>query len=292
MDNQVFFGEGGLTSTSANHIANMAKELIANLETTMNDLSFVNCAVSIIGSNEYTMVKRGNVSEELLAIPENLRLIAEAKSLIAWIREAIKAKQKLTDETMKMDEDGFVRDFYAERPIKPTMEHVITADEWISQLNVKDRYTIYDLQTKAAVIGKMVHQNGPLNEARKELTEKLRNDHKISGDGRDTLIYTYKPTVTTVAVEEVFFELQKKHREIQAELNGWLHKAEVVVQKDEVEKTERYNLAISKYNEDRQKLQEHLFEWKKNRIDEIGKLKIIIPKDLREIYTKVKNLGK
>lgn len=52
MNNKVFFGENGLTSTSANHIANLAKEFISTNENYLNNISFVNCAIGLIGTNK------------------------------------------------------------------------------------------------------------------------------------------------------------------------------------------------------------------------------------------------
>ena len=49
---KIFFGESGLTCTSANHIANLAKERIADLESWLASISFTNTTISLIGSSE------------------------------------------------------------------------------------------------------------------------------------------------------------------------------------------------------------------------------------------------
>jgi len=48
--NKVFFGEGGITSTNANHIANVAKEYVQNLQNENDAISFLNCRVSLMTS--------------------------------------------------------------------------------------------------------------------------------------------------------------------------------------------------------------------------------------------------
>ena len=40
-----FFGTNGITATSANHIANMAKEYYENLETKLQSLCFYNTEI-------------------------------------------------------------------------------------------------------------------------------------------------------------------------------------------------------------------------------------------------------
>ena len=50
--NEVFFGEHGLTSTSANHLANIAQEKIVSNEAKLKNLNFVTTTVDIVGSPE------------------------------------------------------------------------------------------------------------------------------------------------------------------------------------------------------------------------------------------------
>lgn len=48
----MFFGEHGLTSTSANHMANIAQEKIVSNEAKLKNLNFVTTTVDIVGSPE------------------------------------------------------------------------------------------------------------------------------------------------------------------------------------------------------------------------------------------------
>ena len=64
----VFFkkeGEEGvaLTSTSANHIANLAKEYIQGVETQLNNVCFFNAEVSLVGSTGASIIQTGGTSE-------------------------------------------------------------------------------------------------------------------------------------------------------------------------------------------------------------------------------------
>ena len=47
---KIFFGEQGLTETSANHIANVAKEVLRKDENDINSISFVHKQVSLINN--------------------------------------------------------------------------------------------------------------------------------------------------------------------------------------------------------------------------------------------------
>lgn len=79
----VFFkkeGEEGvaLTSTSANHIANMAKEYIQGMETQLNNVSFLNVEVGLISANAHNVIQEGTSREVLSSIPSMLESIAQA----------------------------------------------------------------------------------------------------------------------------------------------------------------------------------------------------------------------
>ena len=93
----VFFAENGLTSTSANHIANLAKEAYQNLENELNSICFYTTKVSLLGTSTKEVLHYGN---QLIDVTK-LDKIAELKSLIAWLREAIKAKEQLTRNVNK-----------------------------------------------------------------------------------------------------------------------------------------------------------------------------------------------
>lgn len=65
----VFFkkeGEEGvaLTSTSANHIANLAKEYIQGVETQLNSICFFNAEVALVGSTGASTIQTGETTAE------------------------------------------------------------------------------------------------------------------------------------------------------------------------------------------------------------------------------------
>jgi hypothetical protein len=89
----IFFGNSGLTNTSANYIANLAKELYNSIEKELNNIVFYTTTVKLIGSKEESLIQGGVTSVD--DIPNKLNDIAQLKSLIAWPRDAIKAKDRL-----------------------------------------------------------------------------------------------------------------------------------------------------------------------------------------------------
>ncbi|MDR0865422.1 MAG: hypothetical protein LBO74_10900, partial [Candidatus Symbiothrix sp.] len=89
--NAVFFGEKGITSSSANHVCNIGKEYIEATHKSLDSLNFVTSSVTDFNGENTHILKEGvKISEE--DILNKLSKIAEINSLIAYLREAIKAK--------------------------------------------------------------------------------------------------------------------------------------------------------------------------------------------------------
>ena len=169
--NIVFFGESGLTSTSANHVANLAKEYAQKQESWLNNVCFYSTKVGLIGTGNTNVIGVGYDDEELAAIPAKLEEVTKAKSLIAWLREAIKARDAMFEAANTKD----IEDWYKERGLEfwkaPSRPTPFTKDDIIATLNIKERNHIYTLETKCAVIGKYIHPDGPFSTARKKLSK-------------------------------------------------------------------------------------------------------------------------
>lgn len=288
----IFLGESGLTSTSANHIANLAKEYIQNIEFALNSMDFYEGKVTIIGSNNYNVVNEGASSNNLAEVPDMLDCVYRAKSLIAWLREGIKAKDSLLKEVKYLDLQNFCEMKGLEYPIQPEEEDTLTEDEYVSKLSIKDRNRYYMLQTKCAVLGQAIHPTGHFSNARKELANKVQHPHAISGTGRDALLYTYTPTVTTDEVEDLFFKLQSDYRASQAELNGILHKKDEAITLDEQTKSAKYAEECDNYSNAIASLNAQLRTFKVEAAKGIQELKIVIPNELKSIYDTISKLGK
>lgn len=293
----VFFkkeGEEGvaLTSTSANHIANLAKEYIQGVETQLNNICFFNVEVALVGSTGKNIIQTGRTSEVLTKLQSMLEGVAQAKSLIAWLREGIKAKENLMKDLQNISLEGWCEEYEVVKPVAPTYGPVLTEVEYYASLPIKERNRYYQLETEAAVLGKYIHPDGHLSDARKELKDKLQHPHEVDGKGRDALIYTYTPTVFIVEVDNVFFELQKKHREIQAQLNAMKYSCEQAINESTNKVNTEYMAASQKYQAELEDVLGAFKTWKDEKSQEYSKLKIVIPNSLLGIYNTINSLGK
>lgn len=289
--NSVFFSENGLTSTSANHVANLAKEYVQNIEKDLSNTSFVNTSVTLIDSNNNVTTSIGKDATFLELVETKLNKISEAKSLIAWLREALKAKENLQAELNKLTTSEWVKMEKNEvYPTFPERDNYMTQDDYYASLNIKERNRYYMLETQAAVYGKYIHPSGAFSKAREELSDKLNRPHEVKEDGRDTIIYNYNPSVEQSKVEDLFFKLQKDHRQVQAQLNGMKHECELALSENCISIDNKYKEELAKYNQTITNYNAEYNIWMKKKSQEYASLKIAIPDNLKSIYNEVNSL--
>ncbi len=378
----IYFGDTGLTSTSANHIANMAKESVRNTANELSGISFFSSTVSLLSGGNSQKAKIGSTREELNDIQRFLEAIGEVNALCAWLREAIKARERLLEEVKRMTLEGycknvlggvevpqqdtniddwmkakgytrpdingdfpsvalkpfvgmtesrlsrFCRKFDIKMPDSPTQESAMTEDDYMSSLSVKDRNRFLMLEAKAAVIGKYIHEDGHLYNERERLRQIIAKPIGTQGEGANTLIYRFEPSVQKDEVEALFFRLAAEHRAIQAELNGMLAERARTIEADKQKKAAAYQKASEDFSremsvlqdklsaymlEERRKMSElqseydawsteqknrhkqlnaDLAAWKLAESKRIAALGIIIPNELRDIYERINGLGK
>lgn len=290
----IFFSQNGegLTSTSANHVANMAKEMIRSLTSEMAAMVFYSTDVALIGNSDTNRLVTGATDDDVLAVASKLRRISDAKSLIAWLREAIKAKERLLDEAKSQTLEEYAKAEGITLAPQPEQEQALTEDEYFAMKPLDERCRYYELETLASTLGKEIHPGGSFAEARDSFLSVAAKPHSVKGDGRDTLIYTYTGSVSPDVVEDVFFRLQKQYREAQARLNSLKFECQKAVTESEVKVRTDYAAAMADWNNERRLIQARHAEHVQRRVKHLGSLRIIIPESLREIFDEVSRLGK
>ena len=289
----VFFGEQGLTSTSANHIANLAKEYVAGLEESIDGVTLYNTEVSLLidpSGNKRSLVV-GNTLEDIEDIKNKAMHIAEAKSLIAWLREAIKAKLRLVGELTTKELGEYCLEQGKELPKMPYKKEYTNDDE-IANMTIKERNHHFEVQTYATVFGKIVHPDGPLAKARKAMLDKIKQPNVAASEGRDTIIYSSSPTVKEQDVEDVFFQLQGIQRANQAEYNKITHSIEEKVFAENAKRNAEYSKKLEEYKAQTSILSEEFNTYTQLETKRISELKIVIPDELQGIYQTVNSIGK
>ena len=285
--NKQFFSDKGITSSSANHLANIAKETAEQIKSELNNINFLKTTVSLLGSKDPQLIKDGISNEDLETIQDKLQVVIEANAFIAWVREAIKAKDDEITAIKSMSVESYYSDVLQLGVMDSELMYPkeIKDSDILANWNIKERNEYFSLEAEAAVIGKFIHPEGSYAKARKKL---LNNNEKVVEKSDSyVLVYESTPTVDVNKEEEVFFKLQKKHREVNAQLNklkSRITNEKLALQVEENNKVVEHN---SKIRDIRQKYTDLLNEYRTKETDRIAKLKIVIPNELINIYNRL-----
>ena len=226
-----FFGDKGLTKTSAQHVKDVAGHSIEQLQEKIANMSFINETANIIGNNTSHVLSYGKNIEFLNALPDMMKTIAKVKSLQAWLGEAIKEKNAIELWIIAYTFDDYCADngvlSEVEFPNRPSR---MSEDEYISKMNVKERNRYLYLQTLCAVYGKLIHPKGSYDVARKSIQKALNQPIITVGEGVNTILHHFTPSIDVKKIDEMYFSLQQTHREYQAEFNAMKHKMELDIE--------------------------------------------------------------
>lgn len=288
----VFLGEKGITSTSANHIANMAGEVITQDKEFLDGLQFYSTTIKLIGAVEETKLGVGNTKEDLDKIEVKLKGIASMHAIAAWMREAVKAKDDLLNQLKYYTLEQWAKENDKELPTAPGVIRSIDENDITEEMNVKELTDYLVLEAIASTFGKAIHNNGSVSKARKSFLKVISNPSNKEGSGRDTTITTHEPTVKVEEMESAFEKLQDTYRSYEKRLNSIKFDVRKAINEKSTKMYEDYQKAQKEYTEKYNILRSEFEAWKVAKREEISKLKVIIPKSLQETFNYLNTLGK
>lgn len=273
-------GKDGLTITSANHLANIAKEMYEALVNNLESLRFYSRDYMLAIAGKIFRVENESEKSELETLASGLKEIGALKSLIAYLREGIKAKSQMNSDAAFEEHVEELIKAGREDLKKPVAKKEVTFEEELAKLTAEQKARYYALEAKCATIGSFIHPDGAFAKARKEFFEHTKDPIKVVGKGQEAEINTFTSSFTAEQIDSVFFELQKEYRTIQAEFNKL--KAEVD------EKVAEANKQIANDALNAMKLWVDIRKVERTQYDsEVKALKIVVPQNLREVYEKV-----
>ena len=231
--NKVFFAKEGLTATSANHVANIAKEYAQRIATHANTLRLYTKSARLLGDTQPSIVEAP--LDTLDAIPDVIRRVAQCNALIGWLREAINEREKGLKSVQDYNFKVWADDNNITLPEQPEAPDPVPDIDKVGNeiLNVKELNRYIELKTRMAVYGKYIHPDGILPMALKRVSQCLANPTEIKGEGRDMVVFSYNVEPDTLArLNNTFFKLQSEYRALQAEFNGIEHRFRIEAEKE------------------------------------------------------------
>jgi len=293
--NDIYFGEEGMTSTSANHVSAMANVMVQDIKNRLMGLRLYEKSIRVIGDAEVTVE---TVNNTLPDIAEGVKQICKANALIAWLREAVKERENAQTYIQNMTLDDWMKKQGIEKPaspVPPTMPRINFQDYATildTGLTVKEYNRFVELNSALAVYGEMIHEKGLLTRQKSELQRIRQNPTEVKESGRDTIITQYRVDVNIdTDLDKLYTQLQSEYRQLQADKNGIEAKFSNLAMDYQTRKMDEWKAAKAQFDRDCMAVNSQLVgydaqmkEWKKQRLEDLAALKIIIPNDLKALY--------
>lgn len=302
----VFFakeGEKGLNETSAAHLCALASQIKDNNEKALENVSFVNTTVNVIGATGAPMqTEVGLTSESLKQIELSLAGVSRMNAFISWFAEARKALEAHKNVATKYDFSKWCKAnniTSPEVPKSPDYGNNYTTEDVIRMMNIKERQTYLALEAEASTLGKFIHPDQPMDCARRKMHTIATKPYKTDGNGRDTLIYHYTTSLPVNEVDTLFNQLQHKYRSIEQSLNHM--KSDIRKKCDALnlelniknrEKLAKYNQDCKNYQNTINSLRLEYEQYLRDLNTELSKIKFAIPEALADTVEFLNNVDK
>jgi hypothetical protein len=309
----LFFANEGISTTDANHTANLIKEYAGNFESQLLTTGSVVEKVTLDGKEVVLL------NSQKVDIINNLKTQGGLYGLSAWLREAIKAKEELAEFVedtslinFLVDEDGA----YPTMPAsvkQPSMKMVnssknFTEADVIATFTVAERADYFANEAMASHLGKKIHNDGLVNVLRKQIKKfvPIRLQQFQIGTGPKDFVVDRTLVYTVDEIDSIFFTLQDMHREAEKQVNWYKARIkndmtrltaedkkryadEIAAAREQFRvENEMYLNIVATYNSACNVLNEKLQARKLEAKNMISKLKVIIPNCFNDIYEFIK----
>lgn len=286
----IYLTEGkGLTSSSANYLANISKEILKSIEERLDNINFLNITVELINGDKKTL-QNGFTAVDTL--DSDIQKVAELHAFNAWVREGIKNKEELLNYVTSSDIYKYAKLKNIDFPEHPSKDKLVTEQDIIDEMDIKSRNRYLELEAFAAAYGQLIHPGGAISDARERAFYRLQVPNEVKGDGRDMVIYNYTPAVESSKIDETFLALQNKYRNYEKELNSIKYSIKEKVATRNTEITKKYQNELKAYNNTMDEFRAEFDTWQIQERERISNLKIVIPEKLQKTYEYLESLGK
>lgn len=285
---KVFFAlDGkGITSTSANHACNKAKELLKTKQSMVSNINFVNEDAQLIGTDIKNPISYGAKQNDLLVYRDYVKDIANANAMIAWLKEAIKAKNEVINYYKYLSFEDYKKIVGTPEIVCPNII-VYVEDDAVADWDADKRNKYFALEAFCSLVGKFIHPKGSFYEAKKNFDNALTHPNKVEGTGRDAIVYSYSPSIDSDTVKHEYSWYADELRHKEAEFNKMKQEIDDYVNQHNINAQKEYNIAYKEYVNKMSELNKEYELYKKEGQLAAAKLKIYLPTGIKSTYDKV-----
>ena len=288
---KVFFTEKGITYTSANHVSNKGKELLKSEQAILDNINFVNTSLCLLfnsyGVADSKPITKGMSADSFESMHKTIAKIANLNAMSAWIHEAIKAKTEILDYVQSLPITEWAKAQNIELPNAPGKEFPIGESDVIGTWDVAKRNKYYVYESYCSLVGKFIHPKGAFYEAKAQMNNALQNPSKVEGSGRDTIIYSYEPSMLVSDVNTEYDWLSTELRHKEAEFNKMKQEIIDAITEDKLAKAQKFDDEYAKYVDTMESIRNKFDMWKTKTVKEISALKIYLPEGPKQTYDEI-----
>jgi len=270
----------GITVTRSQQIKSLAAELSKTEKRKIESMVPYGCTIQIVGG-EPSQMGIGVTPAQFAMIKTLQKRIGDLDAFCAYLGEARKEREKITDRIVNMSIDEWLKKTGQENPKCLSLEEWLVengkcfrvqqlempkipdarkddADKLIDQLTDEQYVEYMDLNSRAAVLGNLVNKpDAPLVKFREEFYKASTNPIVVSECGRDTTIKKKELSLTEEELNATFMELQSIYRNIQARINKIRYDLLENENKRFQRENAEYQEAYSAYSKERTEVENH-----------------------------------
>lgn len=307
--------------TEARELAKKADKYIAAKIDGIDSLNFHDrlTVPTIDGLSEQTLKGDGTKGLELIGdSAAQIGQMARLEALLSLARQTqTDAKKEVMDMTLDKycEQQGIVVDkivsrdeFLAQKGMDdklkaPTEPLVADKKDVLDKLNQKDRCTMLQLNSQCAAIGDAIHPNGSFAQSRDKVLNSAGSESALQSIGNMAVVVAETPSVNPEDVNRVFFGLQDKHRQLEAQLNKINENIKRMVREENMDRQDKHRTALAQHESQlrqksmacneyaamvdshgkhMQQLAAELNQWKEEQVKMLDSLRVAIPDDLKD----------
>lgn len=279
----------GITATSANYLANLSQEVMAEKRKTLENISFLSSRIISPLCPEGLDYEKANY--DLSTIADNLREIGNLNAFCGWMREGIQAKEWAKDKINAITFEEWAKDKGIDIPKTPELEKRTEAD-FLNELSIGERLTYLRAEAIASAFGKMIHQDCPISEARQNLIFHKTNPVKRHGTGQDLIIYRYTCEADTAEVDAMFMKLQNEQREHEKQVNHYKSLIAKKMNEHKADASMKHAAELKEHQTKMDILQSQFKAFIAEEREKVNQMKVTVPDALMDTYKYLNGLGK
>jgi hypothetical protein len=292
MKQQYFAAEGqpGLTASKAQRLCVWANKAMMEDEAQLTSINFITESETCITKPNEAIITV--VGDRKFDFNEEIEHMIALTSLMSWLHEAINEKERLTNKLNAISLEDWADMQGLKVPVCPQRSgRRVTKEDVINSWPADKLAHYYKLKNICAILHKVCGPDSTYERAIERVLWANKNPKAKSWHGELLYVTSYDPSVDIQRVLYQFKQYQRRHSDVQSELNALEYEAEAEAKRQTAENLKQYERDLEQYTIDLSEIRGKFEQWCLEESEKIRKLKIRVPENLMKIFNEVRSMG-